>query len=128
MVRRKGNTSKKNDISKHERKIKLKNGDTVIVISGKDKGKKGKIQKNNYKNNMCLVEEVNMVTKHKRPTQDSPNGNIIRSSSLIHISNVMYFSNKVNRGVRIGYKYVGEGKDRKKIRVGRYQGQEIELK
>jgi large subunit ribosomal protein L24 len=114
-------------IDKHSRKIKLKNGDTVIVVTGKDKGKKGKIQKINYKNNTCLVEEVNMVYKHQRPTQDSPKGNIVKTNNPIHISNVMYFSNKVNKGIRLGYKYVGEGKDRKKVRIGRHKGQEIDL-
>lgn len=115
-------------VNKHDRKIKLKSGDTVIVIAGKDKGKKGQIQKINYKNNTCLVEDVNTVTKHQRPTQDSPKGNIVKTNSPIHISNVMYFSSKLNRGVRIGYKYVGEGNSRKKVRVGRHKGQEVEIK
>jgi large subunit ribosomal protein L24 len=116
---------KKDDNKK--RKIKLKSGDTIIVIAGKDKGKKGKIQKIDYKRNKCLVEEINIVTKHKRPTQDATKGNIVRTNAPIDISNVMYYSNKLGRGVRIGYKYVGEGENRKKIRVGRYKGQEIEL-
>lgn len=119
----------KKDINlKYRRKIKLKNGDNVIVIAGKDKGKRGKIQKIDYKNNTCLVEEVNKIVKHQRPTQESPKGNIVQTNAPIDISNVMYYSNKANRPVRIGYKYVGEGDEKKKIRVGRYKGQEIELK
>ncbi len=119
---------KKQDNIKYKRKIKLKNGDNVIVIAGKDKRKRGKIQKIDYKNNTCLVEEVNKIFKHQRPTQDSPKGNIVQTNAPIHISNVMYYSTKINRPVRLGYKFVGEGDDKKKIRVGRYKGQEVELK
>jgi large subunit ribosomal protein L24 len=112
---------------KYRRKIKIKSGDTVIVIAGKDKGKKGQVQKINYKRNTCLVEDVNTVVKHQRPTQDSPQGNIVKTNSPIHISNVMYYSSKLGKGIRLGYKYVGEGKDRKKVRIGRHKGQEINL-
>ena len=117
----------KNGLNKHQRKIKIKAGDTVIVIAGKDKNKKGKVQKIDYKRNRCLVEEVNMVSKHQRPTQDSPKGNIVRTNAPIHISNVMYYSSKLNKGLRIGYKYIGEGDKMKKVRIGRHKGQEVEL-
>jgi large subunit ribosomal protein L24 len=117
----------KNANLKYQRKIKIKSGDTVIVIAGKDKGKKGQVQKINYKTNKCLVEDVNSVVKHQRPTQDSPQGNIVKTNSPIHISNVMYYSNKLGKGIRLGYKYVGEGKNRKKVRIGRHKGQEIQL-
>jgi large subunit ribosomal protein L24 len=117
----------KNALTKNKRKIKLISGDTVIVIAGKDKGKKGQIQKINYKNNTCLVEDVNIVVKHQKPTQDSPKGNIVRTNSPIHISNVMYYSNKLGKGIRLGYKITGEGKNQKKVRIGRHKGNEIIL-
>ncbi|MFW5799545.1 MAG: 50S ribosomal protein L24, partial [Spirochaetota bacterium] len=120
----KRNQKNTDKISKYKRKIKIKKGDTVIVIAGKDKGKKGQVQKINYKNNKCLVEDVNTVTKHQRPTQDSPQGNIVRTNSPIHISNVMYYSNKLGKGIRLGYKITEDGK---KIRIGRHKGQEIQL-
>lgn len=119
----------KSSILKHSRKIKIKTGDTVIVIAGKDKNKKGKVQKIDYKNNTCLVEGVNFVTKHKKPTQENPKGSVVKVNAPIHISNVMYYSNKLNKGIRLGYKLLesDEGKKPKKIRIGRHKGEVIEI-
>lgn len=124
MKKKKNNFEK---IKRHRIKIKIKTGDTVIVIAGKDKGKKGKVQKVDYKKRRVLVEGVNFVKKHKRPTQNDSKGNIVETNVPIHISNVMYFSTKLNKGVRLGYKFIEEDKKKKKIRIGRHKGQEIEL-
>ena len=69
--------------------IHVKKGDTVIVISGKDKGKKGRVLEAYPKENKVLVEGVNMVKKHSRPTQSNPQGGILNQEAPVHASNVM---------------------------------------
>lgn len=71
-------------------KIKLKAGDTVKVITGKDKGKEGKIVEVDYKNNRVLVEGVNKATKHSKPSAANQQGGIIHQEAFIHVSNVMF--------------------------------------
>lgn len=71
-------------------KIKLKTGDTVEVITGKDKGKQGKILSVNRKTNRVLVEGVNMITKHMKPSAANQQGGIIHQEAAIDVSNVMY--------------------------------------
>ena len=69
--------------------MKIKKGDTVTVIAGKDKGKEGKVLAVNVKDNTVLVENVNMVTKHTKPSAANQNGGIITKEAPLHISNVM---------------------------------------
>ena len=69
--------------------MKIKKGDTVKVIAGKDKGKEGKVLAVNAKDNTVLVENVNMVTKHSKPSMANQNGGIINKEAPLHISNVM---------------------------------------
>lgn len=70
--------------------IKLKTGDTVLVRAGKDKGKQGKIVEVDRKNNRVLVQGVNLVTKHSKPSAANQQGGIIHQEAFIDISNVMY--------------------------------------
>ena len=70
--------------------MKLKKGDLVKVITGKDKDKQGKIITINTKNNTALVEGVNMITKHTKPSAANQNGGIIHQEGPIHLSNLMY--------------------------------------
>ena len=70
-------------------KLHVKKGDTVIVISGKDKGKKGKIVAAYPKKDRVVVEGVNQVKRHMKPTQSNPQGGIITKEAAIHVSNVM---------------------------------------
>ena len=69
--------------------MKIKKGDTVKVIAGKDKDKEGKVIAVNVKNNTVLVEGVNMVTKHSKPSMANQQGGIITKEAPIHVSNVM---------------------------------------
>ena len=96
--------------------LKIKKGDTVKVIAGKDKDKEGKVISVNPKKGVVLVEGVNMITKHTKPSASNPNGGIIHQEGPIDSSNVMY----VHKGkpVRIGFQ--GEKKD--KVRVAKVNG------
>ncbi|MDR1688207.1 MAG: 50S ribosomal protein L24 [Clostridiales bacterium] len=82
--------------------MKLKRGDQVIVIAGKDKGKKGRIIFVDRKNRRVVVESVNMVTKHQKPNRGNQNGGIVKKEAPIHVSNVMFLHK--GEPTRIGYK------------------------
>ena len=88
-------------------KIKLKKGDEVIVLAGKDKGKTGKIVKMFPKQMKAIVSEINKVKKNQKPDNNQPGG-IIDKEMPIHISNLSFFDSASNKGVRIGYKVVKE--------------------
>lgn len=100
--------------------MKIKKGDTVRVIAGTGKGSEGRIIAVNHKNNTVLVEGVNMITKHTKPSMANPQGGIIHQEGPINASNVMYVSDgKVSR---IGYKMDGD----KKVRVAKATGKVID--
>ncbi|KNF08030.1 50S ribosomal protein L24 [Gottschalkia purinilytica] len=82
----------------------VKKGDTVVVIAGKDKGKVGKVLTSLPKKNRVIVEGVNIVTKHKKPTQQMQQGGRIEQEGAIHASNVMLYCNKDKKGVKVGAK------------------------
>ena len=91
-------------------KIKLKKGDEVVVLAGKDKGKKGKIIKILPKKNKAIVSDINKSKKNQKPDNNQPGG-IIDKEMPIHISNLSFFDSVSNKGVRIGYKVVKEAMD-----------------
>ena len=93
-------------------------GDKVIVIAGKDKGKTGLIQKVLPKTNRVVVEGVNLRKKHKKPTQNNPEGSILEIYAPIDASNVMIVDPKTKKPTRIGHKIV-KGK---KVRVAKKSG------
>lgn len=93
----------------------VKKGDTVVVIAGKDKGKTGKVLTAMPKKDRVIVEGVNMVVKHQKPTQQMQQGGRIEQEGSIHVSNVMLYSNKEKKGVRVGHKI----ENGKKVRVSR---------
>jgi len=93
--------------------MKLKKGDTVKVISGKEKGKTGKIQSTIADKERVTIEKVNLIKKHKKADAKGKGG-IVEKEGPIHVSNVMYLCNKCSTGVRIGYKLLEDGK---KVRV-----------
>ena len=101
-------------------KFKLKKGDEVIVLAGKDKGKTGKIIKMIPKTNRVIVSEINKVKKNQKPDNNQPGG-ITEKEMPIHISNLSFFDSSLNKGVRIGFKI---NKD-KKIRINKSSGKEI---
>ena len=102
-------------------KIKLKKGDEVIVLAGKDKGKKGKIVRVMPDIRKIIVSDINKYKKHQKPGNNEPGG-IIEKDMPLHISNVAFYDSKENKGVRIGYIY---NKDGKKIRINKKSGKEV---
>lgn len=100
--------------------LKIKKGDLVKVIAGRDKDKEGKVIAINRKKSTLLVEGVNMITKHVKPSMSNQQGGIIHQEGPIHISNVMY----VHKGkpTRIGFKMEGD----KKVRFAKSTGEVID--
>lgn len=100
--------------------LKIKKGDLVKVIAGKDKDKEGKVLAVDKKKNKVLVEGVNMLTKHTKPSAANQNGGIVHQEGPIDLSNVMY----VHKGkvTRIGFKLDGD----KKVRVAKSTGEVID--
>ncbi len=92
----------------------LKKDDQVVVISGKDKGKKGKVLMAIPKKNRVLIEKVNMLTKHTRPKKQGQTGGIIHQEGPINASNVMLVCEKCKKATRIAYKVLNDGS---KVRV-----------
>ncbi len=101
--------------------MNLLKGDKVIVIAGKDKGKTGTIQKVDPKTNRVVVEGVNLRKKHKKPTQQNPEGSVVEIYAPIHASNVMLVDPKTKKPTRVGHK-VAKGK---KVRVAKASGTEL---
>ena len=100
--------------------MKIKKGDTVKVIAGKDKDKEGKVIAVNKKDNKVLVEGVNMLTKHTKPSASNQNGGIIHQEGPINISNVMYVHK--GKATRVGIKMDGD----KKVRYAKSTGEVID--
>ena len=98
----------------------VKKGDTVKVIAGKDKGKDGKVLAVNVKDNTVVVENVNMVTKHAKPSAANQNGGIVTKEAPLHISNVMLVVD--GKATRVGFKMDGD----KKVRVAKATGKTID--
>ncbi len=103
--------------------MRVKKGDTVVVIAGKDKGKKGKILQTIPKKNRVIVEGVNMITKHQKPNQQMQQGGIINYEAAIDASNVMVWDKKADGPVRVGYKFLADGK---KVRVSKKTGETLD--
>ena len=99
---------------------KIKKDDQVQVIAGKDKGKSGKVMSVDVKNNKVLVEGVNMVKKHAKPSAANQQGGIIEQEAAIDMSNVMYLHN--GEPTRIGFKTEGE----QKVRYAKKTGEVID--
>ena len=100
--------------------MKIKKGDTVQVITGNDSGKTGRVIKVFLDKERVVVEGVNMVKKHARPTQDTPQGGIIEKEATIHISNVMIVTG--GKPTRVGYKNLGDGR---KVKFAKKTGEVI---
>lgn len=97
-----------------EIKFKIKKGDTVKIITGKEKGKIGKVLKVVPDSSRIYIEKLNMVKRHMRPTQKNRQGGIVEKEASIHISNVMIMCNKCNKPVKIKAKIL---KDKTKVRI-----------
>lgn len=103
--------------------MKIKQGDSVMVIAGKDKGKTGKVLKTFAGEEKVLVEGINVVTKHQKNRRARSQGQIIEKSVPVHVSNVALVVDK--KPVRVGYKVEKDGDKTKKTRVARPSGKAI---
>ncbi|TVP95038.1 MAG: 50S ribosomal protein L24 [Acholeplasmatales bacterium] len=108
--------------------MKIKKGDKVRVISGENKGKEGKVLRVYPKTDRVLVEGVNIIKKHAKPTQNNPDGGILEYEAPIHVSNVMIADK--NGPSRVGYKTVTETVRKKevtrKVRVAKKSGEVLD--
>ena len=100
--------------------MKIKKGDQVIVITGRDKGKTGEVTKAMPKESKVLVSGINLVKRHTKPTQESAGG-IISKEAPIHVSNVALIDPKDGKATRVGFKV----EDGKKVRVSKRSGEVI---
>ena len=100
--------------------MKIKKGDMVKVIAGKDKDKEGKVLVVNHKDNTVIVEGVNMITKHTKPSAANQNGGIVKQEGPIDASNVMYIHK--GKATRVGFKMDGD----KKVRFAKSTGEVID--
>ncbi len=98
----------------------IKNGDNVVIVAGKDKGKTGKVLRTFPKENKVIVENVNMITRHLKPQGPTQQGGIVKQEGAIHASNVMYYCEKDKKGVKVGHKFLEDGS---KARVCRKCGE-----
>ena len=102
-------------------KIKLKKGDEVVILAGKDKGKIGKITLIKPQVNKAIVSGINKVKKHQKPDNNQAGG-IIEKEMPIQISNLAFYDNAIKKGVRLGYKF---NEKKQKIRINKNSGKEI---
>ena len=104
---------------------KIKKGDTVVVIAGRDKGRSGEVIEMRRDDGRLLVRGVNLVKRHQRQTAQQEGG-IISKEAPIHLSNVALADPKDGKPSRVGFKFVGKGDDRKKVRFAKRSGVEID--
>jgi large subunit ribosomal protein L24 len=103
-------------------KFRIKKGDTVCVIAGKDKGKSGQVLKMLRERNRVIVQGVNLIKKHQKQTM-TQEGGIIQKEASLHISNVSHIDPKSKKPTRVGYKTLTDGR---KVRVAKRSGETIE--
>jgi large subunit ribosomal protein L24 len=106
---------------------RIRKDDVVIVIAGKDKGRSGKVIKVLTKEDRVLVEGVNMSKRHTKPDIAHPQGGVIAKEAPLHVSNVALRDPKTGKATRISFKFVGEGAQRRKVRVAKGSGVEIDV-
>lgn len=101
---------------------KIKKGDKVVVLSGKDKGKHGEVVRALPKDSKVVVRGINIVTRHKKPSQTNPQGGLERSEAPIHISKVAIEDPKTGKPTRVGFRI----EDGRKVRVAKRSGEKID--
>ena len=102
-------------------KLHIKKDDTVIVLTGRDKGNKGKVQKVLVKEERAIVEGINMVSKSQKPSAKNPQGGIVKQEAPIHISNLSLIDPKSGKATRVSIKHEGKNV----IRISKKSGEEI---
>jgi large subunit ribosomal protein L24 len=103
-------------------KFKIKKGDKVVVLTGKDKGKSGEVKHIDTELSRVTVAGINLLTKHRKPSQATGQGGIEKVEASLHISNVALADPKSGKPSRVGYKTVGD----KKVRVAKRSGEQVE--
>jgi large subunit ribosomal protein L24 len=101
----------------------VRKGDTVMVVAGKERGKRGKVLRVFPEKNRVLVERINMIKKHQRPTQKLRQGGVIEREGSIHLSNVMLVDPSGDKPTRVGMKALADGR---KVRVAKKSGELID--
>ena len=104
---------------------KIRKGDKVVVLTGRDKGRTGEVIEVRPSADCALVRGINMVKRHQRQTAQQEGG-IISKESTIHLSNLALADPKDGKPTRVGFKLIGEGNDRRKVRVAKRSGVEID--
>ena len=104
---------------------KIKKGDKVIVLAGRDKGRSGEVIEVRTADGRALVRGINMVKRHQRQTAQQEGG-IVSKEGTIHLSNLALADPKDGKPTRVGFKFVGEGENRKKVRYAKRSGVEID--
>ena len=104
---------------------KIRTGDKVVVLTGRDKGRTGEVIEVRPAADRALVRGINMVKRHQRQSAQQEGG-IISKESTIHLSNLAIADPKDGKPTRVGFKFVGEGNDRRKVRVAKRSGVEID--
>jgi large subunit ribosomal protein L24 len=105
-----------------QKKVHIKKGDTVVVVTGNSKGQKGKVLEVIQEKDRAIVEGVNMVKKHTKPNAKAPQGGILEKEASIHISNLMVADPKTGKPTRIGRHLDAEGK---LVRYAKKSGEEL---
>ncbi len=104
------------------RKFKIKKGDRVAVVTGRDRGKQGEVLRVLRADERVIVQGVNIVKRHTRPSAAHPGG-IVEKEGAIHISNVAHLDPSTSRPTRVGYKFLDDGR---KVRVAKRSGEVID--
>ena len=104
---------------------KIRKGDKVVVLSGRDKGRTGEVIEVRPDQDRALVRGINMVKRHQRQTAQQEGG-IVSKESVVHLSNLAVADPKDGKPTRIGFKFVGEGEQRRKVRFAKRSGVEID--
>ena len=104
---------------------KIRKGDKVVVLSGRDKGRSGEVIEVNPRAERATVRGINMVKRHQKQTAQQEGG-IISKELPIHLSNIALADPKDGKPTRVGFKFVGQGEDRKRVRIAKRSGAEID--
>jgi large subunit ribosomal protein L24 len=102
---------------------KIKKGDKVVILSGKDKGRSGEVTKAMPKDGKVVVGGINMMTRHKKPSQENPQGGLERIEAPLHVSKVAIEDPKTGKPTRVGFKVLDDGR---KVRVAKGSGVQID--
>ena len=104
---------------------KIRKGDKVVVLTGRDKGRNGEVIEVRPADDRALVRGIHMVKRHQKQSA-SQEGGIVSKEASVHLSNLALADPKDGKPTRVGFKFVGEGQDRKKVRIAKRSGVEID--